>query len=229
MKIIHKLFFAVLLLFVSLSSFAQDDSSFRLGIKLGGNLYSTALRVGNDFNKKIKPGFQVGLMAEYAMSETFYLQSGVEFITKGIVLKSTQKIEDGTSSLTKSIGLQYIQVPLMATYKLIVGSDVKVYFRGGPYTAFGIGGKTTIKRKYKNLDMVNSKDKQDSFGDNAFKDFDLGLKFGSGLEINRFVIGLDFEYGLISINRDNNTMTSSLSGKNFKNKGVTLSAGYYFW
>lgn len=228
MKNIRNLLFVILLSSLSYGLFAQE-SRFQFGIKAGGDLYSTTLDVGDDIDKKVKPCFHVGLTAEYAFSETAYLQTGVGYVTKGAVIKDTENIANGSLQWTQKFSMQYIQVPVMFAYKLMMVSDVQIYFHGGPYFAYGIGGKSTYETKEKSLaDVAKGKEKQDSFSKDGLKKFDYGIKFGAGLEFEKFVVGLDFEYGLANISQKKSGLSPLLEGKNFRNKGVSLSVGYKF-
>lgn len=225
MKNILKLLFATLVLLQSLYLSAQDEPYFRLGVKAGGNLYTSTLKGAT---KKIMPGYQAGLTAEYALSETGYLQTEVIFMTKGTVMKGSQSIEGGTSKWTQRFNLQYINVPLMMAYKLEIDTDFKAYFRGGLYGAYGIGGKTTLKTEYKGVDTENTKTEQDTFGDGGLKKLDVGVRFGTGLEFEKFSVGFDFEYGFLDLSQRNSDLSTLLEDRAFRNKGVSLSVGYRF-
>lgn len=229
MKHIRKHLLLTVLLMQSFYLFAQDDSPFQFGIRTGLNLYSTSLKADN-ITKKVKLGYQVGLSAEYQFSEnSFYLQTGVDLMKKGTTLVKEVKLEGGgTHEWRQSIDMQYLQIPLMAVTKMEVDSDTKVYFRLGPYIAFGIGGKTTQSDKYKDVDKENEENKQDTFGDNGLKDLDYGIRFGSGLEFDKFIVGLEFEYGLANINQSSNELGATYKDNKFKNKGVNISLGYKF-
>lgn len=228
MKNIYRLLFTVIFLLQGYALSAQDYKTFQLGIKAGGNLYSTSLNVDDAIAKNVKPGFLVGLTAEYAFSESAYLQTGLDFFTKGAVLKRTETIDGGTMDWKQTFNMQYFQVPVMFAYKLLMVSDIQVYFHGGIYAAYGIGGKSSYNMKTKAVNGTEEEIKQDTFGDNGFKKFDYGIRFGSGVEFDKFLVGLDFEYGLANISQSSNQLSTLLDGRNYKNRGVTLSVGYKF-
>ncbi|NDV96094.1 PorT family protein [Dysgonomonas sp. 521] len=225
MKNILKLLFATFLLFQSLCLSAQDEPYFRLGVKAGGNLYTSTLKGAT---KKVMPGYQIGLTAEYALSETGYLQTEVTFTTKGTVMKGSQSIDGGTGKWSERFNMQYINVPLMMTYKLEIDTDFKAYFRGGLYGAYGIGGKTTLKTEYKGVDTENTKTEKDTFGKDGLKKFDAGVRFGTGLEFEKFSVGFDFEYGILDLSRRNSDLSTLLDDRAYRNKGASLSVGYRF-
>ncbi|MDR0825471.1 MAG: PorT family protein [Prevotella sp.] len=229
MRNIYKCFLLAFLLSQSFCLSAQE-APVQFGLKAGVDLYSTSLNVSGTLDKKVKFGYQLGLTADFMLTEDqFYLQTGAEYITKGAVLKKEEAVTGGgMHEWSQTFNMEYIQVPLMLAFKMDVSSDLKIYFHAGPYVAFGIGGKTTLQDKYKGLDRETEKSKQDTFGENKFKKLDYGFRFGSGIEFDKFIIGLDFEYAFANINQDNNELGTILNGKKYRNKGINLSLGYKF-
>lgn len=223
-----KLLLVLFLLWGYGAVYAQEDSPFQFGIKTGGNLYSSSINMKDLAAKKLKIGYQIGLSAEYAVSDGFYLQSGVFFKTKGIRLKGKTGTSEDEAYWSQSINLQYLQLPILATYKIELVSDTKVFFNVGPYIAYGIGGKSTIKERYLNSTRTNEKRNTDSFGDNRMKKIDYGLKYSIGLEYEKFVFEWSYELGLVDIGSDNSEINSILNDKRFRNQGLALSVGYKF-
>lgn len=223
-----RFFSAIFLFFYFTSLFAQDEPPFRFGIKGGGNLYSGVLNVAPEISKKLHVGYQLGFTAEYKFKDNAYLQTEVSFITKGVVYKSTETLGNGVKQWTQDFTLNYMQVPLLIAYKLEIEENISLYFHGGPYFAYGIGGKTRLKITYKQTEGEDVETSQDSFGEDGFKKLDIGIRFGSGLEFEKCTIGFDFEYGFTNISRKNTKLSSLLNDKGFKNQGVCLSLGYKF-
>lgn len=223
-----RFFSAIFLFFYFTSLFAQDEPPFRFGIKGGGNLYSGVLNVAPEISKKLHVGYQLGLTAEYKFKDNAYLQTEVSFITKGVVYKSAETLGNGVKQWTQDFTLNYIQVPLLISYKLEVEENISLYFHGGPYFAYGIGGKTRLKITHKQTEGEDVETSQNSFGEDGFKKLDIGIRFGSGLEFEKCTIGFDFEYGFTNISRKNTKLSSLLNDKGFKNQGVCLSLGYKF-
>lgn len=223
-----KLFLILFLLWGYESMHAQEGSSFQFGIKAGGNLYSSSVDIKDDAAKKLKVGYQVGLSAEYAFTDDFYLQSGVFFVTKGIRLKGKSGVFEDESHLSQAIELQYLQLPVLATYKIELLTDTKVFFNAGPYIAYGIGGKTTTKYRYVNSTREDGRRKIDSFGDNRMKKFDYGFKYSIGLEFEKFLFEWSYELGFVDITDSDNEINLIFNNKHFRNQGLSLSAGYKF-
>jgi len=228
MKDICKYLLILLLLFKGIDISAQEDSPFQFGIKAGGNLFCTTTNLTDIADKKIKIGYEAGLTAEYAFSDNFYLQSGISFITKGAVLKGKEGTSTDENHWTQTINLQYLQIPVLPTYKFELVSDTEVFFSLGPYIAYGIGGKSTRKNTYVNSDRKTEKEKMDSFGKNSLKDVDLGLKFCAGIELDKYIFAWSYEFGLLNLEQKNNELNSLFNTKHYRNRGLSISAGYKF-
>lgn len=219
---IRKIGIIVAFLLCSVIVYAQD-SPFQAGIKGGVNFSSASVK--NAGTERIKAGYQIGVFAEYGVTETFYLQSGAYFTTKGIRLKGTKALMDAASGWKQTVNMQYIEVPLLAMYKLEIVSGMKILFNAGPYTAFGVGGKTSSKQ----LGSDEAKDiSLDTFGDNRMKDFDYGIRFGTGMEFEKMIFEFSFDFGMNNIAYKNNELNSAFGEKYFRNKGFSLLVGYKF-
>jgi len=179
-------------------------------------------------DKKAKIGFQAGIMAEYALTTPFYLQTGLFLNTKGTKLKMTDETiggSGGTIHMNQTLNQMYLQMPVYAVYKMYITYNTCVFFNLGPYIAYGIGGKNKIKTSVNNEAEVVTED--DTFGSSGelsygyLKKFDFGLSGGVGAEIGRIIIGLSSEFGLTNISNNDN----------YKYKNVTsyLTVGYKFW
>lgn len=222
MTFVSRVKITLLLLIFSVASYAQD-SPFQTGVKGGVNLSSASVKDAG--TEMIKAGYTIGMFAEYGLTESFYLQSGAYFTTKGIRLKDTKALFATTSNWKQTINMHYIEVPLLAMYKAEVVSGMKILFNVGPYAAFGIGGKTSNR-------STGSEDAKtvrlDTFGGNCMKNFDYGMRFGTGMEFEKMVFELSFGFGINNIANKNNELNSAFGEKHFRNKGFSLLVGYKF-
>lgn len=218
----------IVLILLSTNVLYAQESSFQFGIKGGGNLYSSSINIENLAAKKLKIGYQIGLSAEYAVSESFYLQSGIFYVTKGIRLKGKSGTSEDEINWSQSINLQYLQLPILAAYKIELVTDTKMFFNAGPYIAYGIGGKTNQKNRYINSTRAAEKRSMDSFGDNRMQKIDYGLKYAIGLEFEKFVFEWNYELGLVDIGSDDSELNPILNDKRFRNQGLSLLVGYKF-
>lgn len=234
MKIYYRFPLFILLLFWGVNLSAQR-SPLSFGIKAGVNLSNSSADVEGlfqDYEKKAKVGFHFGVVAEYALTDAFALQSGLTFTTKGMVIKHSEDwIPVGKEHNTQTTNMQYLQLPLLAVYKKGIARDTKVIFNVGPYVSYGIGGKVTTKTEYFNLgDTPNDKTEYDTFKKDMYKKVDLGVIGGVGGEFGKIFVNLNYELGLLNLapalyvsDRSGNTTEIS-----FKNRNATLSVGYKF-
>jgi hypothetical protein len=185
---------AIALLTVNIS-ISQEDTSSDLGIRFGAKAGANFATLSKDegFKPDMKTGFHVGGVVNIGISEKFSVQPEVVYSSQGFKEKS-----DGVTYTAK---LNYINVPIMAEYKIIDGLTAQA----GPQ--FGIN--------------VTAKD-DDGNDINDIKTLDIGVGFGAQYELDfglffqaRYVLGL-------------NKISDVDGGGDFKNRVISLSAGYFF-
>lgn len=174
------------------------------------------VKVGMSFSNQTKlddakalPGFTLGVGMDYAFTDNWSFQPGLMISSKGYKYK-----EEGWKSTTRPI---YLDIPLLATYKVNITDDVKFVIDAGPYLAVGLGGK------YKDDDnddwKVFDKDGED------WKRFDLGIQWGIGVELS--------EHYLINLTGQNGFITpydfpNEYKGDKPRNMTFTIGVGYRF-
>lgn len=220
MKKFYKLGVIALLALVS-ANIAAQDSKLSFGVNAGVNVSNSSWDVNNGFDKKAVIGFQIGGTVDYALTEAFYLQSGLSLTTKGAKVKGKGGDEIISLDGALTVNQYYLQLPVMGAYKLDVAENTKIVFSAGPYLAFGVGGKTKFKGDIIIVDVSGSgEDKVDTFGnDGLLNRFDFGLGGGVAVEFGQIVVGLKYELGLTDIGKDN---------LSYKNRNAALTVGYKF-
>lgn len=213
MKKIFKACLLAAILLVGINVNAQD-CPVTFGVKAGANLSN----FGGDVNDTdAKFGFQAGVTVEYALSEGFFLQSGLEFTTKG-AKSNMMVVQDGISTKVKStFNPMYLQLPVHAAYKVNVAENIKIVFNAGPYIAYGVGGKIKAETK---VDNVKVSADENIFSKDNFKRFDVGLGGGVGAEFGKIGVNLGYDFGLANINQNN--------GGKVRNQNAYLTLGYKF-
>jgi len=174
-----------------------------------------------------KPGFQVGIVADYAPTTVFSIQSGLLFAQQGNKTDYT-----GAGGLKSTLILNYLQIPINFQFKFPLGG-IDLLVQTGPYLGFGINGK------YKSWDengkrMSNEDIKKwlgeipkvsfgNEYGD--LKSLDLGIGFGAGLQFGNIQAGLEYNMGVRNLSN-----VSSLTEVNIliKNSGLALTMTYLF-
>jgi hypothetical protein len=142
---------------------------------------------GISIDPKILAGFHIGMIAEFEIAQSFYLQPGVLYSGKG----SKYSIEGDGMSVDMSIKPGYIEIPVNALYKVDL-SSAKLQLFAGPYFAFGIGG---------NIEQGSDSEgiKFGSTDNDDMKMLDVGLNFGAGIEIKNFIVSAQYGIGLTNL------------------------------
>ncbi len=210
MKTLMKLLIVIIALTTTLESFAQIKFGVKGGLNFANVLDKTNNRTYSD-DYKSKIGFNLGVTAEYSISEKFAIEPGLLFSTKGY------KLED--SGITGSINLNYLEVPINAIYK-IEFSNAKILIIAGPYLGYAISGKMKASEPVLGVNE-DSKEQKVEIGTDI-KALDFGLNIGTGVEIKDITICLQYGYGLsnLSIHPENEAK--------LKNRILGISLGYKF-
>lgn len=199
MKSFIRLLIALSLIMPAKASFGQWYG-FKGGLNLANMVYSEFL---GRIDTKMIPGFQIGATAEYPVNGRFSVETGLQYITRGMF----------NAELKYTTRLSYIEIPL--TVKVIYPFEHQyVYAVFGSYAGIGIGGKLGQKSKDTPIKWGTG------IGDD-FKRMDFGLCLGAGIEIKSMQYGLTYELGLSNI-ASNTTEHTKL------NRVLSLSAGYRF-
>lgn len=180
---------------------SKPDHNFTFGLRAGINFASTDM----DYATSTRTGFHVGGTVDWNIVKSLSVQSGIYYVSKGF------KSDFGKGSTG------YIQVPLLASYRIETPTKVQFHFNVGPYFAWGVNGTV----RYAPYDETFSYNyHQNSFGDKGFfKHFDMGLSAGAYIVIGHVLAGLSYEYGFADI--------AKVYGK-FHNRNVSMTIGYNF-
>lgn len=186
------------------------------GIRAGLNIadmrasYSGAISV----SLGSRTGFHVGFIADIPVTEKFYVQPGLYLQEKGF--KRSIASNDYAYAMDINANSLYLEIPLLASFRFKMNSNVQIHANVGPYIAYGIGGKGKGSFDGETLD-------EDFFGE-GMRRFDAGLSFGGGLLIQRhYYIGLAYEHGLTGIVDEEEIDDGSV-----KNRNWMISIGYNF-
>ncbi|RZK57481.1 MAG: PorT family protein [Pedobacter sp.] len=205
-----------LALVAGLSAAALAQSPVKFGVKAGLALPNMSISAGGiSVGFDSRASFYVGGTADFSISNTFSIQPGLTFISKGTKFNGDDfELEDiSTGSNSATLNLSYIEIPvnLLANFK--AGSG-KVFFGAGPYYAFAVDAYAKSGGIKETID----------FDEDGFKRGDFGINFLGGFQ---FYKGLNVHagYGLgISSVVDNE---EEIDFK-FKNKVFTVGLGYTF-
>lgn len=184
---------------------------------------------GQTEKNHLLPTFNVGLMTRFGISTSFDLETGILFTGKGSKAE-TYFIDDANYVKTK-FNPHYLEVPLNAVVKIPLDIKAKsnIFFHGGPYIAIGVGGKSTVNRKFGGVESSSSStikfsnddpftSAQDDAAYNKLKRFDFGVNVGGGIDFGKLLLKANYGFGLAKINS-----TESNNTANDKNKFRTFS------
>lgn len=189
--------------------------------KYDGNIGSGESKSDYEVDFKNRIGFKIGIIYDWGLSESFYLQPGLYFTTRGA--KYEENDED--YKYEEKWNLNYLQLPILASYRIALSDNVKWHINAGPYLACGLGGKVKWEdiydgEKEKGDYKVFGTSNEDSDGGNL-KRFDAGLSFGTGVSINKFYIGLIYDLGLTNIAKKD-------VNYKLKNRNFSIGVGFNF-
>ncbi len=164
-----------------------------------------------DMDGDMKIGYNVGVGMDYAFSEDWSLQSGLNFTGKGAK-------DEGVK-----VKMNYVELPILAAYKFALGENMKFVVNAGPYLAVGLGGKMTVDGE--DGGSVKLFSKEDGAEEALMKRFDLGIQYGIGLEVGEhYLVNLTGQNGFI------NPLNDKVWGEELstKNMAFSISVGYRF-
>lgn len=209
-------------------TFCTSRAFAQFGIRAGVNFTNVSVKEGDDLddeNTKIKPGFHVGATYDIGVTDMFAVQPGLLFSTKG----AKYKYDDGNGEY--AVTPYYLELPINFLYKPVLG-DGNLLLGGGPYVAYGVGGKW--KDKYEDesatgkLVFINDYENEPEDDDVEVygRKLDAGINFLAGYEFsNRFSVQFNAQLGLM------NTVPKFDGEKPdgaVKNNGFGISIGYKF-
>lgn len=194
-----KLAFFVLLSLVTLGVSAQSNLKWNVNAGIGMSSWYGDDTDGTDAKFAYKVG--LGLEVPFANTNVWSFQTGLNFISKGT--------KGGYDLFDISVNQLYLELPLMVGARIHTASNFDLLFKGGPYLAYGVGGKTKVDNE-----------KGDTFGNDGadLKRFDAGLGLGVAFEFNKIVVGVETGTSFIKLQ----------SGSSAYNLSALATIGYKF-
>lgn len=179
-----------------------------------------------------RPGFTMGAVVDINLRNCFAIQSGLYFKSRNSdfhYLINNMSLE----AIEGHWGAYYLEIPILASFRLGVAELAQAQIDLGPYFATGFGGKvdytvySTVRDTYFEPYVEANSGKGDYFGDKGIaRRGDWGLKFGLGfLVMQKFYIGAHYNFSCMNMMRDSKEATKRISGHN---KAWTFTVGYNF-
>lgn len=181
---------------------AQDETTGKIGIKAGANFSNYYVHDVSDQDLKI--AYHVGLFFKAPINSRVSLQPEVLFSQKGSTLYYDNAFASGVMDLT----VNYIDVPLLLRVDLLPG----FYISAGPYVSF------LLNATVKDVDSDGTTKFEDELDKSDFNEFDWGVAGGIGFEIGSFNLGARYNYGLVTVGKEQTNILGQTSrypdGKN---------------
>lgn len=207
------LLFAVGLL-LSVAAAAQVTWNVKGGVGIAANITDA------NVNTKSKVVAKLGIGLEKPLTPDLSLMPSLEFATKGG--KYGLKSIDAEEELT----LYYLQLPVLLAYRFNAADYLNITAKAGPYFAYALSGKLRHGYHYAGNyyeSKIDIFDKNLSGITKAAKRFDVGLDAGVDFELRRFVLGLEYEVGLMSMAPNHKRLTELTMNKINKMNGASTS------
>ncbi|CCY90348.1 putative outer membrane insertion C-signal [Bacteroides sp. CAG:1076] len=206
LRITH-IFFTVLAIMLLLpASYIYAQRTFNLfgtdvsiGVRAGGT-YSHITKSNHSDGKL---GWLIGADLEIPVdkvSEDFFIQPSLLFLSKGDKCSTSGDVGDGdVATVETTENAIFMEIPVMAGYRLNIADNFNLTFNAGPYFAFGLGGKSEL-----GMDAtlwgspIGGGYEINTF--DSIKRFDFGIGLGAGLEIlQSWSVNLNYDFGLIPV------------------------------
>ena len=199
-----KIYYPVLALFCFLllanETSAQTYGGFRLGLN------SARIAMADMDGKKVDDegevpllGFHIGFLFDYTFESGFAIEAGLLGGIKGA--KSVMETDFlGTEiKTTARTGIFYFDVPVNAMYKLEF-DPLTIFAQAGPYVGVALAGASHVQ-----VEADDEKEEDSNklkFGndeDANIKRLDMGLQFGAGIQISKFLLGVYYQLGMANL------------------------------
>ena len=196
---------------------AQDESPLRFGLKLGLNISDFRGDDGIEGGGELidwKAGFCGGVFMSYAINDWFSVEPELLYSMKGMKL--------ALMGVSVAWNLDYIEVPVLALFRLPFWNKVKPFAYTGP--AIGFNVRSEISAKYE--------DEEESVDLEEFTNtVDFSLVFGVGIYIpiagHEIIFDVRYVPGFSNIYTDEFEEAAGVSVEQF-NDTISFLLGYEF-
>lgn len=213
----------------SSSSFFSTDKAeqpVRFTIRGGVNFANIGVSGGGESESLgSRTAFNAGVGVDIPIIESFYVQTGLFFTSKGYKRTEDVSVSGYSVPLTAKGTPAYLEIPILASYRYNFNDATQLEVNVGPYFAFGIGGKekteeVTAFDKSTETAVIETEE-YDFFNDDV-KKFDMGLQVGLGVTFLKHVyLGVAYEFGFVNMFKDSD-------GESAKNRNFMINLGYKF-
>ena len=202
---------------------------FRGGLNISssrGSYHNTLVKemseIGMDTRFDNEFGGHFGIIADVGITDWFYIQPGIYFTTKSFDFYLSEKEKEFDFSWRRLYELYYLEVPVLASFRIKLADDFQLQLNAGPFIACGVGGNVKdVILKSEIVDIGDFLGNPFVEGEGNLHRFDAGLQFGLGFEYKEFFIGAAYDLGLFDITAKNLAYNGSIHTGN-----IMVSIGY---
>ena len=222
------------ILFIAVFCTGSLYSSAQSGVRIqtGINLSNVTRSNGSIDESNMLSSFHAGLIADFKLAPSVYLQPGLVYGGKG------SKIQSGTPGTNgyykQTFNPYYLEMPVNLVVKTPSTVAGRFFLGAGPYISIGIRGKTktegqTVLGTTYNVssDLVFSNDDPGTFneeegaGFGVIKRFDYGANAVAGFEGKSMVLSVGYGFGLAKIPSG----TNQSAGDDNKHRVISVNLG----
>lgn len=201
---------------------ATSNAQTSITLRAGGGLQNINGKDANGSTSKnnVIPAYHFGILMNFGLVDDFSIQTGAIFATKGTKIKDDYL---GTPR-TRTIHLNYIELPVSFFYKPIIGKN-KLLLGFGPYVGFGLSGKIKSNLQEDEKIIWQNSVGTNQTGHNYFRRIESGANFLFGMEFfEHLQLQLNAQLGLTKINPTDARIADDKTI--MKNTGFGISLGW---
>ena len=218
MKNLAKLTIFILLVSLTPTSFAQN-----FGVKAGLNLSGMLIKQSDFFSYNdsylMNTGFHIGPIVEIKVFDFLSMESGIILNSKGYTGISEEIVNNETYELKEKKSLLFIDIPLTVKVPFSIW-NLNFFGTAGGYAGMGLTGDNKTSSYYGNNITKIIWGSEEASAD--LKQFDYGLSFGAGINLDPFQVGVLYNMGLANLSPE------SSSGSELGNRVLGVSLSYIF-
>ena len=205
-------------------------------VEAGANFANQTMKAGDlSRDGKMMVGYRAGVGVEFGITDGFYVNPGLYFLSRGSkATAETPEVAGVSSKTATTMWLHNVEVPVHVGYRAALAPGMAVSIQAGPWFSYGFLGKvsqkTTVtgqgkladaaRKVAETADNAANKGENSPYKNKVLKPFDLGVGMQAGFEYQQFGLNLGFEYGLLN--------TSAVENVKVNNMNFYVGLGYRF-
>lgn len=189
---------------------SRPNHRFTFGVRAGVN-FAKQNNMDDGGDNNFRTGFHVGATADINIVRSFSVNTGVLYIQKGY----KRDYSDYRGSIKTRNSATYIEIPVLASYRIELSDAAVFQLNLGPYFAYGTNGSLKVTNTIGDESYeISSFDKYD-----GLKKFDTGISVGVAVVYSNIYMGASYERSFVNVSNTN---------QKFQNGNILVTLGYNF-